>query len=132
MKNHAPLFPRKIFIALAALAMAAAGCSKPFWTARFYMLKAEDRMSKAAMLKSQKIPYEGRIPYYREACLYFLRAYRSDPGIFTLGRIREAGDSCWRSGNGEGQAEFTRFEEKYAKQHPKEYEYGDTDATIPE
>ena len=132
MENNFSSGRAAVFLCLFATMMLAAGCSKPFWTAKFYMLKAENLMSKAALLKSKKFSYAERIPYYREACSYFLAAYREDSSIFTLGRIREAGDSCWRSGDVAGQGEFAHFEGQYAKRHPKEYEYGETDAPLPE
>lgn len=89
-------------------------------------------MSKAANLKSKKVPYQERIPYYRQACVYYLEAYHHDPGVFTLSRIRDATDACWRSENQSAQEEFVKFEEAYAKRHPKEYEYGDTEANLGE
>ena len=122
----------KKFFILILIALAGAGCSKGFWQARFYMLKAEDRLARAAKLKSQKVSYEERVPYYREACGYYLKAYQNGPGIFTLSRIRDASDSCWRAKDDQGQQVFVQFEEAYAKKHPKEFEYGETDGALPE
>lgn len=111
------------------------GCTpsvKDFVMARIWMFKAENTYAKAYSLKFKKVPYEKRLPYYREACGYFYRAYELDSGAFTLNRIHEGTDSCWRVEDKEKEEIFTLFEESYAQAHPKEYEYGDTDATIPE
>ncbi len=101
------------------------GCSKQYWTANFYMMKAESAVMKAHELKAKKAPYEKRLPFYRQACFDFLKAFEADPKIFTLNRIQEAADSCWRVEETEVREKFLQFEEQYAKEHPREYEYGE-------
>ncbi len=101
------------------------GCSKEYWSANFFIMKAESAVMKAYELKNQKAPYEKRLPHYREACSYYLKAFAVDKKIFTLNRIREAADSCWRVEDTEAREKFLQFEEEYIKAHPVEYEYGE-------
>ena len=90
------------------------------------MLKAENAYTKATNLKSKKVAYEIRLEHYRRACRFFDKAYEMNPGIFTLTRIEEALDSCWRAGDTGTQDKFRSFSEKYSKEHPVENEYGDS------
>lgn len=110
------------------------GCGQAnnFIAARVQMFKAENAYAKAFSLKSKRVPYEQRIPYYRVACDLFYKAYQMDSGTFTLSRIHDATDSCWRVDDQEKEDIFAFFGDAYAKEHPKEFEYGDTDAPIPE
>ncbi|MBI4115335.1 MAG: hypothetical protein HY447_02035 [Candidatus Omnitrophica bacterium] len=101
------------------------GCSGRDWLAKFYLVKAEDLHLKAYSLRLKKVPYEERLKYYRQACGYFQKAYRLNPRAFTLFRIESAAESCLRVKNTEGEEEFKRFLEDYAKAHPTEVEYGD-------
>ena len=110
----------------------AAGCSKKDWMAKLYAMKADSAISEASMLKEKKVPYEGRVKFYASACDYFLKAYESDSRVFTLSRIEEAADVCWRAGNKETEEVFKVFEESYIKEHPKEYEYGDSGVAMME
>ncbi len=105
---------------------AAAGCSKQDLSAKFYMFKAEDELTKAAGLKDKKISYDLRVPLYGAACTYFKKALDTDPRVFTLNRIEEASDACWRCGNKENEEIFKNFEAQYAKAHPQEFEHGDS------
>ncbi len=114
------------------LAAGLCGCSKNFWPAHIAMFKAEHAVSKAYALKLKKVPHEQRVPYYREACRRFAEARRYNPDIFTLSRIRDATDSCWRAEEKTLEEDFLGFEEDYARRHPVEYEYGDTDAGLGE
>ena len=102
------------------------GCSGPRWLAKIYMVRAENAFSKAYALRvAKQVSYEERLKYYREACGNFLKAYRTDPGIFTLYRIETATDSCLRIDDRGGVSLFRKFEEEYAQKHPKEVKYGD-------
>ena len=119
---------RKLIVAgfLAVLLFAAAGCSKQDLWAKFQVFRAEEELAKAAGLKDKKVAYETRVPFYSKACIFFKEAFDTDPNVFTLNRIEEAMDSCWRSGNKENEEVFKSFEEEYAKAHPQEYEHGDS------
>ena len=76
-------------------------------------------------LKMQKASYPNRLPHYREACHYFLKVFDLDPNIFTLNRIQEASDACWRIDDIPSRDKFRVYEEEYIKKHPLENEYGD-------
>ena len=80
---------------------------------------------KGRLLKSQKATYEEQLPHYRQSCSYFLKAYELNPSIFTLTRIQQAGDACWRAEDIPNRDKFRDYEEEYAKKHPVENEYGD-------
>ena len=101
------------------------GCSREDWTARFYMMKAENAYTKAGELKLKRAPYETRLQYYRDACENFLKAYHSQESIFTLYRIESAADACWRIKDSTNRELFHQFQERYEKEHPTETEYGD-------
>ncbi len=103
-----------------------AGCSPNNWIARFYIVQAESKMDKAGNLKSHKTPFEKRVAYYAQACDYFSRAYERNPEVFSLARIESAADCCWKAGNEVQEELFRQFEEVYIKNHPQEYEYGDS------
>ena len=105
--------------------LAASGCGKNFWKAKVHLLKAEDDYSKAYQLKYKKVPYEMRLKYYGSACRHYKKVYHSNSSLFTLNRIWEAADACFRIEDLEGREEFLEFEEKYVKEHPTEAEYGD-------
>ena len=115
--------PKNLLLAVFFLALA--GCSKQDWLAKIYMIKGENSVAKAQTLKTHKAPYQIRIPYYQKACVQFGKAYEYNPNVFTLTRIEEAIDSCWRVGDKDHEEKFREFEDIYAKKHPKEYEYGD-------
>lgn len=76
-------------------------------------------------MKERKVPFEERMPQYKEACGHYINAYEMDPAIFTLIRIEEAADACWKAGDRNEEQIFRMFEEEYAKAHPQETEYGD-------
>jgi len=101
------------------------GCSKRNWTAKIYVVMAENEMDRAHQLKAKKIPYEERMKYYRNACKNFSTAYDQDLTVFTLSRIEIAVDACWRAQEFGKEELFKAFEFQYAKDHPTEYEYGD-------
>ena len=103
-----------------------------FILARLWVVKAESAHGTAYSLKFKKASYEERLRHYRIACGYYYQAYLRDPGAFTLNRIHDGVDSCWRVQDKEKEEALAAFEESYGKAHPKEFEYGDTDATIPE
>ena len=117
------LKPGILFVSL--IALIGTGCSKPYWAAQYYMLRAEEAMGKAYKLKEQKVSYEKRLQDYRTACRFFYKAYQQDREIFTLNRIRDAVDSCWRVGDSATESIFLEFERTYSKGHPTENEYGD-------
>ncbi len=101
------------------------GCSLRDWAAKAAMVKAESALSKAALLKDQKVPYERRVAFYREACIHFVRAYEIDARVFTYARLEEAVDACWKAEEHEKETTLRIFMEKYVKEHPMEYEHGD-------
>jgi len=115
----------KRFVLLLTLTMLWGGCSGDYWKAQFHMMKAENAFMKAYQLKTKKVAYEERLQYYQKACQHFLKAYQYDRSLFTLTRIQEAADSCWRINDLENRDQFRQFEEEYAQGHPLEYEYGD-------
>lgn len=90
------------------------------------MFRAEDELAKAAGLKDKKVSYDSRLPLYVKACVLFKSSFDADSNIFTLNRIEQASDACWRAGNKENEEVFKNFEEQYAKAHPQEYEHGDS------
>jgi hypothetical protein len=102
-----------------------AGCTPHGWAARWYIVQAETALGKAHHLKDQKIPFERRLPHYAKACNAYVKAYEIDPAVFTLIRIEEAADCCWKAEMKDGEALFRQFEEEYSKAHPQEVEYGD-------
>ncbi len=101
------------------------GCSKRNWTAKIYIVLAENGIDRVHQLKARKVPYEERIKYYRGACHHFSKAYEEDRTVFTLNRIEIAADACWRAQELDKEEMFKAFELQYAKEHPQEYEYGD-------
>ncbi|HXV28075.1 MAG TPA: hypothetical protein VD913_03835 [bacterium] len=107
------------------IAVSIIGCSKQYWSANVYMLKAENAVSRARQMRARKTSYESRLPHYREACSYFLKAFELDEMLFTLNRIEEAQDACWRAEDADAREIFIEFEERYARKRPREYEYGD-------
>ncbi len=111
---------------LIILLFTVSGCSKENFMAKIHVLNAENALTKAASLKEKKTAYDDRVPFYRTACLAFKSAFEADPSVFTINRIEEAMDSCWRSGDKENEELFRVFEEQYAKAHPQEYEHGDS------
>lgn len=117
--------PLRLLI-LILLTAAVSGCSGRDWKSKYYMLKAENALSEAAVLKEKKVEYAKRVPIYGKACIFFRKSYDTDNRVFTLNRIEEASDACWRSGNAENEEVFKNFEEEYAKKHPQEYEHGDS------
>lgn len=94
--------------------------------AAIYAFRAESAIDKATALKSRKIPFEDRKIYYIKACDFFVKAYENDASVFTLTRIEQAADTCWKADNREGEAIFRDYEQEYIKNHPQEYEYGDS------
>ena len=108
------------------------GCSKQNWIANFYMLQAETAIDKAAAQKMKKVPFEKRVLFYGRACENFAKAYERNPNVFTLGKIEMAADSCWKAGNPDFEALFREFEEAYIKDHPQEYEHGDSGVAMME
>lgn len=108
------------------LMLASAGCSSRDWLSKIYMMKAENALSEAAVLKEKKVDYSKRVSIYVQACKYFRESYETDPRVFTLNRIEEAADACWRAGDKENEDVFKSFEEEYAKKHPQEFEHGDS------
>ncbi|MBI3307594.1 MAG: hypothetical protein HYZ84_07310 [Candidatus Omnitrophica bacterium] len=93
--------------------------------AKFYMFQAENAYWKGYELRRKKVAPEIRLKEYTIACDNFLKAYKSDPSIFTLFRIETALESCIRTHHQEGREIFELFRDEYIKQHPTEAEYGD-------
>lgn len=114
------------------LLLAVSGCSKQDIMAKFQVFRAEEELSKAVMLKEKKVAYEQRVPLYNKACTFFKDAFETDPAVFTLNRIEEAMDACWRAGNKENEELFRTFEAQYAMAHPQEYEHGDSGVAMME
>ena len=100
-------------------------CSPRGWWARFYVVRAENALGKAAALKHQKVSFDNRLPYFANACQSYVKAYEIDPTVFTFNRIEEAMDACWKSKQQEKEELFKNFEEQYIRAHPQEYERGD-------
>ena len=110
----------------AGLCFMVSGCSKQDILAKFQVFRAEEELSKAVLLKEKKVPHDQRVPLYAKACNFFKDAFDTDPGVFTVNRIEEAMDACWRAGNKENEELFRIFEAQYAQAHPQEYEHGDS------
>ena len=101
-------------------------CSKQNWKARFSIYRAEQIYWKANYtLKSRKVSFEDRKPYYAKACEYFLKALESDPSVFHGARIEEASQSCASGDMREASFRFEEVYHDYCKKHPKECEYGE-------
>lgn len=113
------------FSLLLLIPFLAGGCSLISWSARFFMFQAEEAYNKAYELRHTRVAYEERIKYYRIACRAFSRAYDIDEHLFTLNRINFAIESCMRVGDTESEKKLQDFEERYAREHPKEVEYGE-------
>lgn len=101
------------------------GCSKEYFAAKYYMVKAENAYNKAHAMRVKTMPREERLAVYREARDCFLKAYQSSPGIFNLNLIELAHDACLRVGDQEGVELFAKFAQEYSSKHPTEVEYGD-------
>ncbi len=114
----------RIFSVLSLMFLSA--CSLQDWSARFYMFRAESSVDKATGLKSRKISFEDRKVYYVRACGDFIKAYQKNISVFTLTRIEMAADTCWKAGDPEKEDVFREYEKEYIKNHPQEYEYGDS------
>lgn len=111
---------------IAVLPVAGSGCSKSSWQARYDLVQAENAVMKAYALRVKgEVVSEERLRYYRRACTYFMKAYRTRPGEFTLSRIESAAESCLRVKDQEAREIFQAFEERYVREHPTETEYGD-------
>jgi hypothetical protein len=113
------------YLVISFMAFTGSGCSEQYWAAQAQMFKAEGAFMEAGALKARKANYEDRLPYYKEACDHFLKAYQLRPKLFTWNRIQEAQEACWRIKNDEGRQVFIDFEKDYVKKHPTEYEYGE-------
>jgi len=100
-------------------------CSKLSWMAEYYMVKAENAFEEAHALRIKKGAENERMKQYRIACKSFAKAHEYHPELFTLNRIYSAMDACMRTGDSENETKFREFEEAYARQHPKEVEYGE-------
>lgn len=111
---------------IAVLPAAGSGCSKSSWQARYYLVKAENAVMKAYALRIKgEAATEERLRHYREACTYFMKAYRTHSDEFTLSRIESAAESCLRVNDEETKETFQAFEQRYVRDHPTETEYGD-------
>ncbi len=115
---------KKIFSAI-LLIFLCCGCSRESWLAKFHIVRAEEKFTKASEMRSRKDQQERRLKIYRESCDHFLKAYRIDPAVFTLYRIEIAYQACRWVDDSESSETFRAFEEEYAKQHPTETEFGD-------
>lgn len=102
------------------------GCSAEKWTASFYLVQAENAVDQAWKMKDRKEPFEKRRVYYAKACGLFAKAYEKNDTVFSLARIEAAVDACWKAENEEQENVFRWFQEEYIKNHPQEYEYGDS------
>src|SRR5262245_53556800 len=88
----------------------AAGCSRQNLEAKWCMFQAENAVTEAALMKDKHVPYEGRVEVYRRACGLFMQAYEANPAVFTIARIEEARDACWKAGEREKEEAFAAFE----------------------
>lgn len=106
-------------------AASVSGCSGEGMRARWALFRAEQLFWKTHVtMKSQKIAFQKRKPFYGQACDLYLQAFRLQPGLFHGARIEEASLTCSNAGNREASEELEGFYEAYCKQHPKECEYG--------
>ena len=102
------------------------GCSGQDWLANIYMFRAESAVDKATNLKSKKISFADRKIYYVKACGFFAKSHEKNASVFTLARIEQAADTCWKADNSVQEEVFREYESEYIKKHPQEYEYGDS------
>ena len=114
-----------VFLAGCLLLISGMACSPRGWTARWYIVQAENAHGRAGQMKDHKAAFEERFPWYAKACHYYIRAYETDPEVFTLIRIEEAADCCWKANLRNEEARFREFEEAYSTAHPQEVEHGD-------
>ena len=98
--------------------------------ARWYVVQAENDLTEAGHMKSRKILFEKRLPYYAKACRHYLKAYEIDASVFTLMRIEEAMDCCWKANMYDEEEQFKAFEVIYSQEHPQETEHGDSGVAL--
>ncbi len=116
---------RKIIFSLCCI-LCFSACSKDYWKAKYYLLKAEGIFEKTEFKRSSnKIPTEKLAGDYRRACDFFVKAYVLDKKVFFLYHIQHGVDACWRGGDDFRREKFEFFEKDYIKSHPNEAEYGD-------
>jgi hypothetical protein len=108
-----------------AILLSGTACSPQGWTARWHIVQAENARGKANKMKEHKAGFDQRLPWYAKACHSYLKAYETDSAVFTLTRIEEAADCCWKANLREEEAVFHAFETEYNAAHPQEVEYGD-------
>lgn len=114
-----------LFICTALLA----GCSAENLKARFALYQAEQLFWKThVQMKSRKVSFENRQPFYKKSCDLYLQAFQRAPELFHSARIEEASLVCSNAGSSEAEDLFGSYYELYCKDHPKECEYGDIPA----
>lgn len=110
----------------AVLALSLSGCSAENLQARYALFQAEQLFWKThVQMKSRKVSFEDRRPFYKKTCGYYLKAFTLAPGLFHSARIEEASLACSNAGEAESEAVFSGYYESYCREHPKECEYGD-------
>ena len=101
------------------------GCGKEKFQARYHLYKAEQIFWEANYhLRSKKVPFEQRKPFFVKACREYLRAFELDNTVFSADKIEEASQSCASADNREAASNLDEFYQLYCQDHPKECEYG--------
>lgn len=120
------IFFRKAAVLVLMLVFCQPGCSKGLWLANLYAVRAENALDKASSLKAKKVPFKSRMGYYSQACDLFVKAFEANADVFTLSRIEMASDCCWKAEKNDARDFFNTYFETYIKEHPQEYEHGDS------
>ena len=100
-------------------------CGKLSLQAHYHLYKAEQIFWNANYrLRSQKISFEKRQPFFAQACREYVKAFELDAGVFNASKIEEASQSCSSGDNREASKNLDEFYMIYCQDHPKECEYG--------
>ncbi len=119
----------RIFWTMILLGISLGGCSAENLKARLSLYQAEQLFWKTnVQMKSRKVSFEDRQPFYKKTCELYLEAFRMAPELFHAARIEEANLACSNAGDSQGEDLFGNYYESYCKDHPKECEYGDIPA----
>lgn len=76
------------------------------------------------MRREKKMSFDQRVPYYRQACSLYGKAFFRDRRVFKLDDIENAAHACDAGGLEDERDKYLAFEEEYIREHPKEAEYG--------
>ncbi len=102
------------------------GCSGSHVKAKYYLYRAGQSFYETdnKLRRIQKMPFDARKPFYRNACDYYLKAYKADRHVFNLEEIEHALQSCESADVTNAAILFQQFEAAYEKKHPVEADYG--------